>query len=474
MAGVNAFRSRNDAEKVKLGLDRKHQAGGSHGPAKLGNLNVREDVEGREVATSAPDPARAPLIKLLFNLAASGDFSLTMLTDTMNAEGLTTRPTPTRPSREVARNTIHRILRDDYYVGLVSRNGVKRPGRHEAIVDQETFDRVQAVLDGHRAAGDRSKKHFHYLSGTVHCRVCGSRLSYGRHRNRWGNYYEYYSCLSRIKPSGSCGSSAAAVDKVEGVVQRLHDHRWLTNEEQQEIRQAVHDFVSAKGELATRQADRHARRLRELKARQEKLVQLYYRDAISVEVLQDEQRRLKEEQAEAGRWQAQSVASADEAMEGLDEALALVSAPGVAYRMAGEGVRKLLNQAIFERVLIWRSGDEVEAEGLPQDVYEALMRTAEVLGLMVSAPPDAVLWASSRGEATAEPSWRAGRPRRGQRINVSSFRRTNPTPVFEGWGSNVSLMAEREGFEPSMDETAHTGFRDRRIQPLCHLSGVAE
>ena len=31
-------------------------------------------------------------------------------------------------------------------------------------------------------------------------------------------------------------------------------------------------------------------------------------------------------------------------------------------------------------------------------------------------------------------------------------------------------VAEGEGFEPSMDETAHTGFRDRRIQPLCHLS----
>ena len=33
--------------------------------------------------------------------------------------------------------------------------------------------------------------------------------------------------------------------------------------------------------------------------------------------------------------------------------------------------------------------------------------------------------------------------------------------------------AEREGFEPSMDGTAHTGFRDRRIQPLCHLSGCS-
>jgi hypothetical protein len=36
------------------------------------------------------------------------------------------------------------------------------------------------------------------------------------------------------------------------------------------------------------------------------------------------------------------------------------------------------------------------------------------------------------------------------------------------------VRAEREGFEPSMDETAHTGFRDRRIQPLCHLSGWAQ
>ena len=38
--------------------------------------------------------------------------------------------------------------------------------------------------------------------------------------------------------------------------------------------------------------------------------------------------------------------------------------------------------------------------------------------------------------------------------------------------SRLITLAEREGFEPSMDETAHTGFRDRRIQPLCHLSGL--
>jgi hypothetical protein len=34
----------------------------------------------------------------------------------------------------------------------------------------------------------------------------------------------------------------------------------------------------------------------------------------------------------------------------------------------------------------------------------------------------------------------------------------------EGW------EAEGEGFEPSSDETARNGFRDRRIRPLCHPS----
>ena len=48
---------------------------------------------------------------------------------------------------------------------------------------------------------------------------------------------------------------------------------------------------------------------------------------------------------------------------------------------------------------------------------------------------------------------------------------TAPQGKLHAYGQIPSYSAEREGFEPSMDGTAHTGFRDRRIQPLCHLSG---
>lgn len=46
------------------------------------------------------------------------------------------------------------------------------------------------------------------------------------------------------------------------------------------------------------------RRLRELAAQQKNLVQLYYRDAISIEVLKAEQKRIKKEQAQIDKWQS--------------------------------------------------------------------------------------------------------------------------------------------------------------------------
>ena len=36
------------------------------------------------------------------------------------------------------------------------------------------------------------------------------------------------------------------------------------------------------------------------------------------------------------------------------------------------------------------------------------------------------------------------------------------------------LIAEGEGFEPSVDRKAHNGFRDRPVQPLRHPSEVVQ
>lgn len=52
-----------------------------------------------------------------------------------------------------------------------------RRGQH--LIDQETFDKVQMLLDEKRVACERPRKRQHYLRGSVFCMGCGSRLTYG-------------------------------------------------------------------------------------------------------------------------------------------------------------------------------------------------------------------------------------------------------------------------------------------------------
>ena len=100
MAGVNAFRSRGDGEKVKGGLQRKHADGGSMGPARIGYLNDSEMVEGRKIAAVSVDPDRVELVRLGFALAASGAHTITTIAEVLEEAGLRTRPTRKRPDAQ--------------------------------------------------------------------------------------------------------------------------------------------------------------------------------------------------------------------------------------------------------------------------------------------------------------------------------------------------------------------------------------
>jgi site-specific DNA recombinase len=73
------------------------------------------------------------------------------------------------------------------------------------------------MLRAHKASGDRSHKHRHYLVGSLRCKVSDCRLGYGRHRGN-GGIYEYFSCLSRMSRQGHC---AAPYFRVETVERRL-------------------------------------------------------------------------------------------------------------------------------------------------------------------------------------------------------------------------------------------------------------
>lgn len=134
--------------------------------------------DGRKVACVEFDPERHAYITAAFKLFASGGYSITQLEDELYMIGVRARPTRRHPNAtgKVKGATLHRLLRDRYYAGwIVYKAGTPDeqvfPARHTPLIDPETFDQVQELLDLARVSDERSSKHEHYLKGAVYCGV---------------------------------------------------------------------------------------------------------------------------------------------------------------------------------------------------------------------------------------------------------------------------------------------------------------
>ena len=153
MGAVNANRIRGDARKVKLGLERKFLEGGHQGPAPIGYRNDKLLLPGREVRVVTLDPDREDLVRQGFDLFATGNFSLATLRPTcLRCWGFGTARPQRCPSVQCRNPSVHRMLSDDFYIGIVTFKGRKAP-RHPRRADRgDDLGALQQILAAHRAA----------------------------------------------------------------------------------------------------------------------------------------------------------------------------------------------------------------------------------------------------------------------------------------------------------------------------------
>lgn len=125
-----------------------------------------------------------------------------------------------------ARPNVLWILRNPVYVGKVAFRGKVHPGRHEAIVDQQTFDAVQAILAerGESQALKRAHPSDYMLSGVLRCGRC--RKSYvGTAAHGRKNRYRYYICSTRYRyGTDVCDGDRLPMELLEDVVVEQMTH----------------------------------------------------------------------------------------------------------------------------------------------------------------------------------------------------------------------------------------------------------
>lgn len=134
------------------------------------------------------DPKEAEIVRLIFEKYAGGDGILTICRY-LNDKGILTRK-----GCKWGNATIRQILTNPTHIGKI--NVIKRDdvyeGKHEGIIDVETFNTVQAILNSHEAKVKGKQALKNPLATILKCGICGRVMR--RCPNGRGSYV--YRCIT--------------------------------------------------------------------------------------------------------------------------------------------------------------------------------------------------------------------------------------------------------------------------------------
>ena len=352
MSSIAEFYSRNLANEVIKGMTQKVRGGGTISRAPLGYRNIRTtDSEGREVRTVTIDEERAPLVRQAFALYATGEWTIAALAAHLADRGLTTLATPRVPSKPIDAGKLNKLLLNPYYTGVVTFKGATHPGKHPALIDEQTWKSAQDTLAAH-TNGERTRNHPHFLKGTVYCGTCGSRLLVEISKSRSGVYYPYFMCAGRHNKRNDCQQKAVLIDEVEDRIEEHYRHIALKPDFRAKVEaMLLEELKIAKGESQTELQDLQRQR-EKLERERGKLMQAHYEGAIPLELLKQEQDRIASGLLEiAGKLDASNV-HFDVIEHNLQAALDLTVNCALAYKTAPDHIKKKFNQVFFKRILV--------------------------------------------------------------------------------------------------------------------------
>ncbi|HEY5066594.1 MAG TPA: recombinase family protein [Xanthobacteraceae bacterium] len=202
----------NLSEEARKGMQEKAEQGIWPSKAPLGYRNVT-GPDGKKIIEV--DPRFAGTVARLFGWYATGTLSLREVAEQAKSAGLVYR----RTGGPLPVSNIHAILRNRLYTGDFEWNGRRCEGRHQPLVTQELWDRVQDILHGRNARKIRSTHRDFAFHGLLNCGHCGCALVGELKKGR----YVYYHCTGY---KGKCGEpyvrEEVIAKKFTGVMGRLH------------------------------------------------------------------------------------------------------------------------------------------------------------------------------------------------------------------------------------------------------------
>lgn len=185
-------------------------------------------------------PEQAEAVRMIYDMRLNGS-GARAIAEELNRMGIS----PVK-SRYWERGSIKKILENPVYAGKIhwysKRDGnIVCDGRHEAIIPEETFNRVQQIIKNNPLAhvknSDTLKNHYH---GILYCQNCG-HLMIRRYIKASGKAHilcRYRTCRGKVVGSTMDGVDEAVLNAMKI---RLKKIREANRKDEPDIKPAAHD-----------------------------------------------------------------------------------------------------------------------------------------------------------------------------------------------------------------------------------------
>lgn len=171
------------SDNVKRKIDQKLRNKEWIGQAYVGYKNITLTDGSKDVV---PDEDRAHHIQKMFEMYATGGYSMKQLSKEMYAKGLRSRS-----GVKVSTSQIHNMLRNPFYYGQMKVKGKLYDHKYRPLIQKLLFDKVQDTINGYNRQNFKRSNKPYVFRGLIKCSHCGCSITPELQKE-----YVYYHCTN--------------------------------------------------------------------------------------------------------------------------------------------------------------------------------------------------------------------------------------------------------------------------------------
>lgn len=272
--GLAKYYSDAIGDNVRRAFEQKRRNGEWTGAVRLGYLNIHLDQEKRLRKDIIIDPERAHLVQKVFELYATGNYSLETIRIKITQLGLRSLK-----GFKLSKSCVENMLKDSFYCGTaVSKKYGSYMHKYPRLIDKELYDKCQEIRLKRRNTPFKALSRDFIFKGLLKCQNCGCSMSAEIKKGR----FIYYSCTNA---KGVCKRVyVPEKDLLKPVYEVLDRFATITEEAQSELVDELRKNTEAEVVFHKAQVNRIRTDYDALKAKDDRLLEAYLDQSITKDI----------------------------------------------------------------------------------------------------------------------------------------------------------------------------------------------